>query len=173
MPKKTLPRIVAVASGKKPHTLRIRWAHGGEHTVDVAALLDKFRVYAPLRQNAALFRRVRVGEHGTDIVWSDELDMSADTLWRLAQEQSGLTMTAEDFRQWRKQKNYTLDEAAAALGISRRMAAYYDHGDKPIPRVVTLATQALTIAAMQAARRGEFVKVGKPHHLLVSLNASD
>ncbi|MBI3798333.1 MAG: DUF2442 domain-containing protein [Deltaproteobacteria bacterium] len=144
MPKKILPRIVAVAARKRPHTLHLRWAHGGENIVDVSAMLEKFRVYAPLRQNAALFRRVRVGEHGTDIVWSDELDMSADTLWRLAQEQSGVTMSAEDFRQWRQQKALTLDAAASALGISRRMAAYYDHGDKPIPRVVALATRALT-----------------------------
>jgi transcriptional regulator with XRE-family HTH domain len=53
-------------------------------------------------------------------------------------------MTAEAFRQWRQQKSYTLDDAAAALGISRRMIAYYDHGDRPVPRVVALATQALT-----------------------------
>jgi AraC-like DNA-binding protein len=144
MPKKILPRIVAVSAGKRPHTLRIRWEHGGENNIDVSALLEKFRAYAPLRQDTALFRRVRVGEHGTDIVWSDELDMSADTLWRLAREQSGVTMSAEDFRQWRQQKALTLDAAASALGISRRMAAYYDHGDKPIPRVVALATQALT-----------------------------
>ena len=144
MPKKILPRLVAVAAGKKPHTLRLRWEHGGADTVDVSALLEKFRVYAPLRRNAALFRRVRVGEHGTDIIWSDALDMSAETLWRLAQEQSGLTMSADDFQQWRHQKALTLDAAASALGISRRMAAYYDHGDKPIPRVVALATQALT-----------------------------
>ncbi len=143
MPKKTLPRIAAVSAGKKPHTLRVCWAHGDTHTIDVSSQLEKFRVYAPLRQNAAFFRRVRVGEHGTDVVWSDELDMAADTLWRLAQEQTGVIMSAEAFHLWRKQKNYTLDDAAAALGISRRMAAYYDHGDKPIPRVVTLATQAL------------------------------
>ena len=144
MLRKILPRIVAVSAGEKPHTLRIHWERGGENIVDVSALLQQFRVYAPLRQNAALFRRVRVGAHGTDIVWSDELDMAADTLWRLAQEQSGVTMSAEDFRHWRQQKDFTLDDAAAALGISRRMAAYYDHGDKPIPRVVALATQALT-----------------------------
>ncbi len=144
MPKKTMPRIAAVSVGKKPHTLRVRWAHGEVHTIDVSSPLNKFRVYASLRQDVALFKRVRVGEHGTDIVWSDELDMAADTLWRLAQEQAGITMTADAFHQWRKQKNYTLDDAATALGISRRMAAYYDHGDKPIPRVVTLATQALT-----------------------------
>jgi hypothetical protein len=144
MPKKILPRIAAVSAGGKPHTLLIRWERGGEDMIDVSALLEKFLVYAPLRQNVALFRRVRVGEHGTDIVWSEELDMSADTLWRLAQEQSGVTMSAEDFQHWRQQKALTLDDAASALGISRRMAAYYDHGDKPIPRVVALATQALT-----------------------------
>jgi hypothetical protein len=144
MPKKILPRITAVSAGKKPYTLLIRWERGGENTVDVSAILEKFRVYAPLRQDTALFRRVRVGEYGTDVVWSDELDMAADTLWRLAQEQSGITMTADAFQRWRQQKEYTLDDAASALGISRRMAAYYDHGDKPIPRVVALATQALT-----------------------------
>lgn len=143
MPKKPLPRIAAVSAGERPFTLRICWERGGESLVDVSGLIETFRAYVPLRQSAELFRQVRVGEYGTDIVWLDELDMPADTLWRLAQEQSGATMTAEAFRNWRERKAYTLDEAAAALGISRRMVAYYDHGDKPIPRVVALATRAL------------------------------
>ncbi len=143
MPKKTLPRIMAVSAGERPKTLHIRWDGGGESLVDVSGLIETFRAYVPLRQSAELFRQVRVGEYGTDIVWSDELDMPADTLWRLAQEQSGVTMTAEAFHHWRERKAYTLDDAAAALGISRRMVAYYDHGDKPIPRVVALATLAL------------------------------
>ena len=33
---------------------------------------------------------MQVGEYGTDIVWRDGLDMSNDTLWRLAQEQANL-----------------------------------------------------------------------------------
>jgi hypothetical protein len=37
----------------------------------------------------------------------------------------------------------TLDAAATALGLSRRMIAYYEAGKKPIPRVVALATRAL------------------------------
>ena len=143
MPKKTLPRIMAVSAGERPKTLHIRWDGGGESLVDVSGLIETFRAYVPLRQSAELFRQVRVGEYGTDIVWSDELDMPADTLWRLAQEQSGVTMTAEAFHHWRERKAYTLDDAAAALGISRRMVDYYDHGDKPIPRVVALATLAL------------------------------
>jgi hypothetical protein len=143
MPRKPLPRIVTVSAGERPNTLRICWGHGGESLVDVSGLIESFRAYIPLRQSAELFNQVRVGEYGTDVVWSDELDMSADTLWRLAQEQSGATMTAEAFHNWRERKAYTLDEAASALGISRRMVAYYDHGDKPIPRVVALATLAL------------------------------
>ncbi len=143
MPRKPLPRIVTVSAGERPNTLRICWGHGGERLVDVSGLIESFRAYIPLRQSAELFNQVRVGEYGTDVVWSDELDMSADTLWRLAQEQSGATMTAEAFHNWRERKAYTLDEAASALGISRRMVAYYDHGDKPIPRVVALATLAL------------------------------
>jgi hypothetical protein len=143
MPKKALPRIVAVVVGEHPHTLRITWDRGGDTLVDVSGLLETFHVYAPLRHSPDLFHQVRVGEYGTDIVWSDQLDMAADTLWRLAQEQAGTTMTAEAFHQWRLRHAYTLDQAATALGISRRMVTYYDHGEKPIPRVVALATRAL------------------------------
>ncbi len=143
MPYKRLPRITRVVAGEQPYTLRIAWDHGGESLVDVSRLIGTFRVYTPLRHDPNLFRQVRVGEYGTDIVWTDELDMSADTLWRLAQEQSGATMSADEFHAWRLRKDYTLDDAAAALGVSRRMVAHYDHGDKPIPRPIALATLGL------------------------------
>jgi hypothetical protein len=61
-----------------------------------------------------LFRQVRLGEHGTDVVWTDEIDMAADTFWRLTQEQAGETMTPDAFRYWHERKAYTLDEAARA-----------------------------------------------------------
>jgi DNA-binding XRE family transcriptional regulator len=150
MPKRVLPRIVAVAPDRKRATLRVRWDTGDESLIDVSGIIEKFRVYAPLRRSPELFRRVRVGEHGTDVVWSDEIDMAADALWRLAQEQSGATMTAVAFRHWRERKAYTLTEAARALGISRRMIAYYEEGQRPIPRVVALATRALELEPRHA-----------------------
>ena len=126
MPKKVLPRIEAVAPGDDPMTLRVRWQDGGEERViDVSGMIGSFKVYAPLRESPELFRQVRVGEYGPDILWTDEIDMSADTLWRLAQEQSGETMTSAEFRDWRKNKAYTLDSVAKVLGISRRIVAYY------------------------------------------------
>ena len=146
MPRKALPRIVSVAPGKKSFTLRVRWNTGDDTLVDVSGLINSFRAYAPLRESPGVFRRVRVGEHGTDVVWSDALDMSNDTLWRLAQEQSGTTMSAAAFRHWRESQGLTLHGAASALGLSRRMIAYYEKGERPIPRVVALATRALEAA---------------------------
>ena len=143
MPKKTIPRIAAVEAGKAPLTLRVHWSHGGESLIDVSGPIDAFRVYSPLRDAPARFAGVGVGEYGTDIVWDNDIDMAADTLWRLAQEQSGETISADAFRRWRERKAYTLDTAARALGLSRRMVAYYDRGEKPIPRTVALAVKAL------------------------------
>jgi DNA-binding transcriptional regulator YiaG len=143
LPKKSLPRIDAVSAAERPLTLDVRWRGGGESSIDVSGVVNTFRAFEQLRRLPDLFHRARVGEHGTDVVWTDEIDMSADTLWRLAQEQSGATMTADAFRDWRERNAYTLDAAARALGLSRRMVAYYEQGEKPIPRVVALATRAL------------------------------
>ncbi len=145
MPKKSLPRIAAVAPGKKPLTLHVRWEGGDESLVNLSEPVRTFRVYEPLRRSPDMFRKARVGDHGTDIVWTEDIDMSADTLWRLAQEQAGVTLSAEAFRQWRERQAHRLDTAAAALEISRRMIAYYEQGKKPIPRVVALATRALEL----------------------------
>ena len=142
MPKKVLPRIVAVNADKKPLTLRIPWDKADESSVDVAGLVETFRVYEPLRSPEA-FARVRVGEHGTDIVWADDIEMAAAALWRLALEQTGASMSPEAFKHWRERNAYKFDTAARALGLSRRMIAYCEQGSKPIPRVVALATRAL------------------------------
>lgn len=92
MPRKVLPRIEAVSPGDRPLTLLVSWEKGAQSLVDVSGMIESYKVYAPLRHAPELFGKVQVGEYGTDIVWPGEIDMSADTLWRLAQEQSGATM---------------------------------------------------------------------------------
>ena len=143
MPKKILPRILSLTVSPQSYSLIVTWTTGERSTIDLSGPILTFKLYEPLRHSAELFASAKVGEHGTDIVWTDEIDMSADTLRRLADEQTGITMAPEAFRQWREKKAYTLDGAARALGLSRRMVAYYEQGDKPIPRVVALATKAL------------------------------
>jgi DNA-binding XRE family transcriptional regulator len=147
MPRRVLPRVVTVAPGEEPMTLRVRWDSGEESLVDVSGMIQSYRLYAPLRESPDLFGQVQVGEYGADVVWTDDIDMAADTLWRLAQEQAGETMTSDAFRSWRERKAYTLDQAARALGLSRRMVAYYEKGQRPIPRIVALATRALDTAS--------------------------
>jgi hypothetical protein len=86
-------------------------------------MVASLRAYAPLRSSPELYRQVQLVEYGTDIVWPGGIDMSADTLWCLAREQSGATMAPDEFRHRRERKPYTLDEAARARGLSRRMVA--------------------------------------------------
>jgi DNA-binding transcriptional regulator YiaG len=143
MPKKMIPRIESVEAGKPPLTLHVRWRHGEESVIDVSGMISAFRIFAPLRADAARFATVKVGEYGTHVAWNDEIDMAASTLWRMAREQSGVTMSAEAFRKWREGHAFTLEAAARALGVSRRMLAYYEQGEKPIPRTVALATRGL------------------------------
>jgi DNA-binding XRE family transcriptional regulator len=146
MPRKTPPLIKSVTSGDKPLSLKIVWQNGEQSTIDVSGQVNAYKVFGPLRNSTTLFSKVKLGDHGTDIQWTDDIDMSADTLMRLAREQSGITMSPQDFRKWRERQAYTLDAAAKALGLSRRSVAYYEEGEKPIPRVVALATKALEMA---------------------------
>lgn len=141
MPRKKLPRIESVKSARKPLTLDLIWSDGKASQVYVGDFMKGFRVYAPLLRSSGAFSKVGIGEYGTDITWACGADMAATTLWRLAREQAGITMTAPAFHRWRGSHDFTLDEAALALGISRRMVAYYEKGEKPIPRLVALATR--------------------------------
>lgn len=59
----------------------------------------------------------------------DELDLAADNLRNLAVEQSG-GIGHERIRHWLHDTGLTLEQAAEALGISRRMLIYYRDGEK-------------------------------------------
>jgi DNA-binding XRE family transcriptional regulator len=143
MPRRLGPRIVSVSAEGKPLTLRLAWADGTDGSVDLSAFLETFEVFEPLRRRPDLFREVQRGEHGTDVFWSEELDLAADTLWRLSREQAAAVMSPAALRDWRARKAYSFDTAAKALGINRRMLIHYEYGAKPFPRAVFLATQAL------------------------------
>ena len=83
---KTAPNIRSVRpdGGRR---LVITWRGGAENIVDVSKLLADYAVFAQLREDDGLFRKMTVGEWGWCSHWSDDLEISADTLWRLALEQ--------------------------------------------------------------------------------------
>ena len=138
-----LPRI-RFAEAHGALRLIVTWESDGPgaevQMVDLAPAVYRYKIYAPLRDNEGLFRRVRVTDDGFALAWGDDdnLDMASTTIAKLAEQ----AMTPADFAAFMKRNGYTLDSVAAELGISRRLAAYYAR-DREIPRTVALACQYL------------------------------
>jgi hypothetical protein len=88
--------------------------------------------------DATLFCKARVGEHGLEVVWNDEISIAGDNLRAEGVEQAG-GISHEHIWEWMHRNGLTLDSASEALGISRRMLVYYRNGEKPIPKNIWLA----------------------------------
>jgi hypothetical protein len=127
------PNIRAIRPGEA-RDLTILWKGGVETVVDVSNHLAAYMVFAPLREDDALFRNVTVGDWGWSVHWSDDMEVSSDTLWRLTLEQGAVWLRA-----WRLDHGMTQAEAASALGVSPRMWRYYEAGGHPLPKTVRLA----------------------------------
>ncbi|MBF0561017.1 MAG: DUF2442 domain-containing protein [Alphaproteobacteria bacterium] len=133
MIKTPYPPIVAVKPGPGC-TLTVTWKDGTVHGIDLGGWLAEHPPLGPLLADDALFATVQVGEWGGDLHWTDDLEIPDDVLWSL-----GLEQDAARFREWRKSRGLTQEQAAAELGISTRMVTYYEAGSHPIPKTVTLA----------------------------------
>ena len=138
-----MPTISHVEQANGPFRLLIRWETGrrdGEEVIDIAPQIFAFKVYKPLRDNPDLFANVSVSVDGTAVVWpgNADLEVSADALEELAED----AMTSERFGQFLSDMNLTFDAAAAQLGISRRLVAYYAK-EREVPRYISLACEAL------------------------------
>lgn len=136
------PPLIRAVKAKPPAILEIVWSTGETLAVDVSRLIKRFKLYAHLK-NAALFRRAKADPWGHAVNWPGEIDMAADRLYELAREQAG-EWGPERFAAWMTKHGLSLNAAADALGLSRRMMAHYRTGSRPIPRVVALACEGLS-----------------------------
>jgi hypothetical protein len=141
-----MPRLASVAR-HGAYEIVVGWAAGStrEHNadlVDLAPLILTHKFYKPLRDNPDLFNTVHMIEDGSAVAWGDDdaIDMAATSIERLAEEQ----MSTADFRAWLEQHKLTYDAAAAQLGISRRLVAYYAD-QRPVPRYIALACRYLDL----------------------------
>ena len=132
-----LETVTPVRRGK----LAVEFDDGRRATLDLMPLIRKRSNLSPL-SNSEVFQRVKVSEDGWSVEWPDVgIDFGVNQLRRWADEQSGRTMSADRFREWMQRNKLTLDSAGEALGLSRRIIAYYLSGEQPIPRTVMLATE--------------------------------
>ena len=130
---------ITAAKALPDGVLALTFADGGSVHVDVKPIVRKHPALRAL-SDPAIFRRVKVGEWGGGVQWAgnDALELAADNLRARAIEQAG-GYSHELIVEWMARHGLTLDAAAAALGLSRRMLAYYRSGEKPVPRTVALA----------------------------------
>lgn len=133
------------------YRLRLTYADGRTFEVDLVDWIETTEALQAIK-DPALFSRVRIGFAGRSVDWiKDELDLGADNLRNLAVEQAG-GIGHERIWNWLHDTGLTLEQAAEALGISRRMLIYYRDGEKPIPRSIWLA--CLGWEAVRPAGRG-------------------
>jgi Protein of unknown function (DUF2442) len=128
---------VSIAGGQ---ALAVTWDDGRTAQVDLAGVIAGRKVLAPLA-DAAAFAGAALSADGWSVEWPCGVDFGAPQLRRWADEQSGEVMPAAAFRTWMESHAFTLDRAADALGLSRRMIAYYLSGEQPVPKTVMLATE--------------------------------
>lgn len=123
----------------------VTWRGGGESLIDLAGHIGRFVIFKPLRSDDDLFTKVSVGEWGWSIGWSEEMEISSDTLWRLALEQGSHWLSS-----WRQAHRLTQAQAAKALGVSPRMWRYYEAGEHLLPKTVRLAAIGLDASSRAA-----------------------
>jgi Protein of unknown function (DUF2442) len=136
------PPLIRAVKAKPPATLEIGWSTGETLPVDIARLVKRFKLYAPLKK-AAVFGKAKADPWGHAVNWPGDIDLGADQLYELAREQAG-EWGPERFAAWMTTHGLSLNAAADALGLSRRMIAHYRTGSRPIPRVVALACEGLS-----------------------------
>lgn len=116
--------------------LHLAWSDGTTADLDLTIVLDD-RAFAALRDPAE-FAMVEVGDWGHSLAWPSGPELGAGMLWL-----ETLTATGRDdvraFLEWRLRHALSLSKAADALGVSRRMIAYYSNGEKKVPKPILLA----------------------------------
>jgi predicted DNA-binding transcriptional regulator AlpA len=122
-----------------PSSLELTYADGAVLHLDVKPLIARYPTLKRLAK-ADVFTQAKVDEWGASVTWAedDSLELAADNLRARAVEQAG-GYSHEVIWNWMARHDMTLDAAAEALGLSRRMLAYYRSGEKPVPRTVALA----------------------------------
>ena len=130
--------ILTAVEALPDYRLRLTYADGQALQADLSDWIHTTQALVALK-DTALFTKAKVGFGGHGVDWiEDELDLGADNLRNLAIEQAG-GIGHERIWNWLHETGLTLEQAAEALGISRRMLIYYRDGEKPIPRSIWLA----------------------------------
>lgn len=119
-----------------PYRLRTAWSTGEVLDVDIESVLRRTPALSRLLK-PKVFAKAHLAEWGNGIEWFDT-ELGADNVYACAKEQAG-EVSHQMFGAWMHRNSLSLNTAAEALGISRRMVSYYRTAQKSIPRAIWLA----------------------------------
>jgi hypothetical protein len=118
------------------YRLRTTWSTGEVLDVDVEPVLRGIPAVARVLE-PKVFAKAHLAELGHGIEWFDA-ELGADNVYAWAKEQAG-EVSHQMFDTWMHRNGLSLNTAAEALGLSRRMVSYYRTAQKSIPRAIWLA----------------------------------
>lgn len=137
------PRTIAAVQTTGPASLHLSWSDGTAADLDLSATLAD-RAFVALRDPTE-FARVEVGDWGHSLAWASGAELGADALWRETLSATGHE-DVRTFLEWRLRHGLSLSKAADALGVSRRMVAYYSNGEKKVPKPILLACRGWEVS---------------------------
>lgn len=134
----SIGRIKSIAP-RGQSVLIVTWDDGRRAEIDLAPIIAAHPRLALLADTDEV---AAASEDGWSVEWPKAgIDLGAAQLRRWADEQAGEAMPRQAFRAWIERHGFTLDRAAEALGLSRRIIAYYLSGEQAVPKTVMLATE--------------------------------
>lgn len=136
-------RTIAAVRATGPTSLHLSWSDGTAADLDLAAILAD-RAFAALRDRAE-FAQVAPGDWGHSLAWPSGAELGADALWLETLSATGHP-DVRTFLEWRLRHGLSLSKAAEALGVSRRMVAYYSNGEKKVPKPILLACRGWEVS---------------------------
>lgn len=136
-------RTISAVRAIGPSSLHLSWSDGTAVDLDLGAVIGD-RAFAALRDPSE-FAKVELGDWGQSLAWPSGAELGADMLWL-----ETLSATGHDdvraFLEWRLRHALSLSKAADALGVSRRMIAYYSNGEKKVPKPILLACRGWEVS---------------------------
>ena len=137
---KTMNPTVTQVTAIPPSSLQVVLSNGRTIRLDVAEYLTSPGY--ELLGDPEVFAGVAIEEWGHGIEWPIiDQGIPVETLVRLGREQAGAAYSTTEFNAWMERNRLSLNDAAKALGLTRRTIVYYHCGQKPIPRYIGLACE--------------------------------
>lgn len=149
-------RTIEAVEAKAPARLWLRWSGGEAAEIDLSGWLAD-EAFAALRRPEE-FAGVRIGEWGHSLEWPSGVEAGADSLWL----ETLSALRRDDVRrflEWRLKHGLSLSKTAEALGLSRRMVAYYSSGEHAVPRHIQLACLGWEASLRRAPTDGRRTRI--------------